>query len=179
MADLTNTVRWVRYEPDLLGNRALERPFYFELNGSMSKEQMRALEEALDKPLVAAGELAPLQETPTDEQRAAHAEKLRALNEASRAAAVEKYAIALAPYVKLGAESLNISGRGITALRDYLDFVSANLTGFAAFFEPAQALKQVNTLDTQASFFSGRLSGGFTSTTLRNGASGRSQTAAR
>lgn len=168
MADLTNTVRWVRYEPDLLGNRALERPFYFELNGSMSKEQLSALQAELTKPLTAQ----TLPENATDEQRLA-------ADEETTKTAVARTAIALRPFVKLGSEPLTIGGEAIDSLEKYLDFALRKLPGMATFLEPSRALYEINTLDARASFFSGRLSGGFTSTTRPNGASGRSQTAAR
>jgi hypothetical protein len=168
MANLTDTVRWVQYVPDLLGNRALERPFYFELNGSMSKEQMKATEVALTTP-------GPASELSDD----APPEAVAARNEASRAEAVTRYAKALEPYVRFGAEPLTVGGQPVTTLAGYFDFATSKLTGLAAFLEPGRALVEVNTLDSRASFFSGRLSGGFTSTTRPNGASGRSQTAAR
>ena len=169
MADLTNTVRWVPYVPDLLGNRALERPFYFELNGSMSKEQIRALLDELKKPLPVMDEL-PSAATP---------EQLAAQEEQARQRTVKRQAEVLGPFIRFGPEALTIQGKPVTTLADYFDAVTLPpLERFDALFELSQALGDTNSLGARVSFSSGRLSGGFTSTTRRNSASGRGQTVA-
>jgi len=61
----------------------------------------------------------------------------------------------------------------------YLEFITWKLSDLGAFLERGRALMDANTLGLQSVFFSGRLSGGFTSTTRRSGASGSNQTAAR
>jgi hypothetical protein len=169
MADLTGTTRWIQYAPDLLGNRELEAPFYFELNGSMSKEQLKALEQQLNTSV-------PVPEPlPAD----AAPEQFAARDEQIRMGAVKAQATALTPFIRFGAEPLNVGGEPIDTLEKFFDFASSKLSGLGAFLEPSRALFEVNVLGTRASFFSGRLSGGFISTTgPRNGKAGR-QTAAR
>lgn len=177
MPDLSNTVRWLEYEPDLLGNRESARPFYFRLHGSMSKAQMKALADALAA-RGSAPEPEKLPEKPTDEQRAEHEKAMEEYNELARATLVAKYASALEPFVKLGEEPLSFDGQPVDTLRAYFDFVTVHLAGLEAFFEPYRALLNVNTLGAASGFFSGRLSGGFTSTGSRRSASPRSQKAA-
>lgn len=169
MATLTGTVRWVAYVPDLLGNRDLETPFYVELNGSMSKEQMKALDAALTKPAPA---LEPLPNDATEEQQKEHTEVMRA-------EIVERYAGALSSFVRFGAEPLNVDGKSIATVRDYLDFVSSSLVGWDAFMELATVLGNANRLSGQSPFFFGRLSGGFSSTTNRRNGKVGGQTVAR
>lgn len=168
MADLSNTTRWVRYEPDLRGNRELERPFYVLLNGSMSKAQLQNLTAALSTPL-SHGELPP---NATKEQADEYAES-------GRKALVKRQGDALRPFVKFGSEPLSIDGEAIDSLDKYLDYVSRSLVGHGAFFELSQALTDCNLLDTASSFFSGRLSGGFVGTGSRSNGKGEGQRAAR
>jgi hypothetical protein len=153
MPDLSNTVRWVEYAPDLLGNREAEKPFVFLLNGSMSKEQMRALKDALAQPV---GPPEPPKDA-TDEQRAAYdAEVTKAI--------VKREADAVFPFVKFGDEPLTVDGKPITTVRDYLDFVATHLVGLGPLLEVRQALVEANTMGARVGFFSGRSSGGGTST---------------
>lgn len=169
MPDLGNTVRWIDFEPDLLGNRSDPRPFYFRLHGSLSKVQLDALEDAL----AARSTVPPLpkEPPPSDEEKAAH-------NEATRVALVKKYAVALEPYVKFGDEPLAFDGMAVKTLHEYLDHVSKHLAGLPTFFEPYNALYDVNVLGGSSSFSSGRRSGGFTSTASRRSV-GAGRTAAR
>jgi hypothetical protein len=169
VADLTNTVRWVPYVPDLLGNRDLESPFYFELNGSLSKEQLRAIDAELSK---AVPEPEELPADATDEQQAAREEQIRVSLVKARAAA-------LSAFIKLGAEPLTIAGKRIETLEQYLDFVLVNIRGVDAFVEPMTALIDANRLSGRSTFFLGRLSGGFVSTISRRNGKAGSQTVAR
>lgn len=164
MPDLSNTIRWVEYPPDLLGNLEDERPFYFLLHGSLSKAQMRSLREALSRK-VGPEMPADLPEKATEEQKTAHAAELEAHAEAVTKAIVERDAEAMADYVQLGAEPLNVDGKQIKTLRDYLEFVMPpRLLGLGAYMEVQRALTAANTMEPRVSFSSGRHSGGSTST---------------
>lgn len=163
MPDLTNTVRWVEYVPDLLGNRdapvtAHGGPFYFLLHGSMSKEQLRALEDRIGERIRT---FEPLPDDATEEQKAARAAEFEA-------EVVERYAQALEKFIRLGDEPLTVDGRRIDSLKAYLELtMGERLVGAGAFLEVVGALRAANTLSGQTSFSSGRLSGGFTSTGRR------------
>lgn len=160
MPDLTNTVRWVEYAPDLLGNLDGDRPFYFLLNGSMSKEQLRAMNAALSAK-VGPPKVAPLPDDATDEQKAAHAKAM----EDFEAAIIARDAAALEPFVRMGDEPLTVDGKRINSLREYFELVmSPRLVGLGAFMEVRQALVHANTMGPRVSFSSGRFSGGGTST---------------
>jgi len=163
MPDLSNTVRWVEYAPDLLGNREADKPFVFLLNGSMSKEQMRAMKDALAQP-VGPPEPAPLPENATETQKAEHAKALQAHDAEVTKAIVKREADAVFPFVKFGDEPLTVDGRPITTLRDYLDFVATHLVSLGPLLEVRQALIEANTMGARVGFFSGRSSGGGTST---------------
>lgn len=169
MADLTNTHRWLSYAPDLLGNRELPSPFYFEVCASMSKEQLTTLRTELDKPIHS---LEPLPSDATTEQLAARDEEIRA-------AMVVRQADVLEKYFKFGSEPLTIEGKAITTVREYLEFVTTKFAGLEPFLELSRALLSFNALSGAGSFFYGRFSGGFTSTTSRNNGKAGSQTAAR
>lgn len=169
MADLTGTMRWLQYPPDLFGNRSLERPFYFDVAASLSKEQMRVLKAALTAPAAA---LEPLPVDATEEQRDARDETIRA-------EVVGRYAVAMEPFVKLGNEPLVIDGKRLGTLREYFDLVTTKVAGTGAFFEVSSALFDANTLSTDQLFRFGRPSGGFTSTTGPNSGRGGSGPAAR
>lgn len=169
MADLTNTTRWLSYAPDLLGNRELKAPFYFEVCASLSKEQMSSLRAALDQP---AHTLEPLPDDATPEAVAARDEEIRA-------ALVTRTAAVLAPYFKFGTEPLTVDGKRIETLQQYLEFVTTKLTGLEAFLELSRALNAFNTLSGNGSFFYGRFSGGFISTTSQSNGKAGSRTAAR
>jgi hypothetical protein len=166
MPDLTNTTRWVEYVPDLLGNRACERPFYFEVSGSLSRAQLDALRAAVSK----RSALDPPGEGATDEA-------VKAYREATRLELVARYATALEPFIRLGDEPLTVEGVAIKTLADYLDFATSKLTGLATFTEPWQALLAANTMDARTPFFSAQLSGGFTFTTGQNTARAGAKTA--
>ncbi len=168
MPDLTNTVRWLEFLPDLLGNLDSPRPFFFKLNGSMSKEQLLALDAALEQ-------RSTLPELPAE----ATPEQKKEYDEAARLEVVKKYARALEPYVKLGDEPLSFDSKPVASLHDYFEVVTRHLAGLELLFEPYRALVSANTLGVRGHFYSGRLSGGFTSTTSRNSGGRRSQTAAR
>lgn len=176
MPDLSNTIRWVEYPPDLLGNLEAERPFYFLLHGSLSKAEVRALREATSRKV--GPELpAELPEDATEEQRVARAAELEAHSEETRKAIVARDAAALEPYVKLGEEPLTVDGKRIATLRDYFELVmSPRLMGLNAYFEVQKALIAANTMEPRVSFSSGRSSGGSTSTGRRQPAG---RTAAR
>lgn len=167
MPDLTNTARWIEFAPDLLGNRDNPRPFFFVLNGSLTKEQLKAISAAIGARSTVA-ELEPLPENPTDEQKATHEAAKKAHAEEARKALVLKYSKALSDYVKLGSEPLSFNSSPVKSLHDYLDFVSATLANIEAFMEPYHALLSVNSLGGTGDFFSGRLSGGFSSTARKS-----------
>lgn len=161
--NLTSVTRWQRYVPDLPGNREAKAPFYFELNASLTKEQLRAVRtkaEPLPEP-IGAGQAPP----PMDP-------------EASRQARVKRYAEAFTPYVRLGAEPLKLDGADILTLEQYLDAMS-RLAFEGWFLEPGIALQHANSLGDLVGFFSERLSGGFTSTTAKSSGQAESQRAGR
>lgn len=164
MPDLTNTVRWVEYPPDLLGNLDAERPFYFLLNGSMSKEQMRAMKDALAREC-GPDPLPELAEDATEEQKAAHKDATEKWLEEVRQAVIARDAAALEPFIRFGDEPLTNEGKRITTLREYFELVtSPRLVGMGAFLEVRRALGAANTMEPRVSFSSGRSSGGGTST---------------
>lgn len=169
MPDLTSTIRWVEYAPDLLGNKEADQPFYFLFHGSMSKAQINTLAAAMALPV----SVPDLPDGATAEQRTDH-------EAAVSQAIIERDSAALEPYVKLGREPLFVDGARIETLRGYFEFVMGpRLASASAYEEVRRALLLANMMDYRVSFSSGRLSGGSTSTgSPRNGKAG-SQTAAR
>lgn len=178
MPDLTNTVRWLEFLPDLLGNLDSPRPFYFKLNGSMSKEQLLALDAALGE-RSALPDLPELAKGANDERRAQHEVLRKERDEAARVEVTKKYARALEPYVRLGDEPLSFDSKAVVSLLDYFDTVTRHLAGLELLFEPYRALVNCNTLGVRGHFYSGRLSGGFTTTASRDSGARRGQTVAR
>lgn len=151
MPDIKLAVRWERYTPDLPGNRASDRPFYFELAADMTKLQFAAMQTDLQ----AADDFPTPPKDETEEAALARVAE-------ERAESIRRVAKVLTPYVRFGTEPISFGGEPCTTLERYLEVV-ATLQSREYFREVSAALARANMV-SDVEVFSERLSGGFTST---------------
>lgn len=175
MADLKLNRRWERYAPELDGNDALERPFFFELACGLTRAELRKLDDDVKQKLsertrVAVEQLGP----PPDDASETWAEQFA---DKVLTAQIEAVAEVIEPFVRLGSEPLTIAGKPIKTVREYLDAVAV-VADQEALLEPLRALRRYNTLEGRQQLFSKRLSGGASSTRGPSAAKGSSQRAA-
>lgn len=180
MADLQLNRRWEPYAPKLDGNDELERPFLFELACGLTRKEMRELDDQVSQ-LLKERHRAVL-EGHGEPNKKWNDKKLRewseALAEKLLAAEIDVVTEVLGPFVRMGSEPLTIAGKPITTLRQYLEAVAV-VADQAALMEPLRALRQANSLNGEQVLFSGRHSGGGTTTPSRSAAKRNGQKGGR
>lgn len=167
MANLSNLIRWQRFEPDLGENRTLPKPFYLEVAVGLTKPELLQLGEAIDAPVLPSREDGAPEPSPEEV-------------EAALVAKADKLAVALAPWVRFGSEPLAINGEPVTTLTQLLRLYIRAASGAVGLLEVPMALRWFNGAGggTTQLFFE-RLSGGFVSTTQPSNGKAGSQRAAR
>jgi len=163
-------MRWEKYPPVVGDNDKLPVPFYFELACGLTRAQMRQLDLAVEKVFSVDVKAAfasvsepDLEKLPKEERRAAFAAWQETTAVAVLEAEIVGVSAALEPWVKMGAEPLNIDGQPIRTLEQYMRAVS-QVADQAAMEEPLRALRAANSLGGAQVVFSKRPSGGSTGT---------------
>lgn len=146
MPSLDNAFKWVRYEPDLGGNRQLPEAqrFFLEVACGLTKLQLERLYEQL-------GEKSKDRQTEGKTLEELFTEYAADLSDV------------LGCFVRMGKEPLKLNGAEVKTLADYLE-VAVRQHGQPLVTELFTAVRTANSVEGTRELFSGRHSGGFTFT---------------
>ena len=188
MANL-NRIHFESFTPNLGDNRQLVTDrLELSLAVGMTKEELkafaRAVPESLDIPEkdAVAAAIEELKALPPETlvDSAAWLDPSRRLDEAvaaQGAAAMQKLALAWAPFVKFSGQH-TLDGQPCTTLAEYLGFVFAQAGRFN-FLEIQDEVRRLNSVEGTRALFSDAQSGRTTSTSTAAGGPGGSQTGGR
>lgn len=141
MAKLEYLHRWHRLVPDIGGNKELPAPFFLEVASGLSVEATVALS-------------ADLQE--------AH-KRVAETQGASRKDLAEALAGVLSRAVRMGSEPLEVAGKPVTTLAEYIEMTLAHV-GAVGYLEITQSVRDLNSVDGVQALFFARHSGGTATT---------------
>lgn len=168
MPSLTQTWKFEIFCPDLGNNRTCVPPFYFRVKSGLSKLEYRAfcrrfidVMREMGAPSVPAldAEGKPLfNEDGTP--KLVEKEESAAETEARVARELAAFADCLGQAMEMGSEPLQIEGKPVATLAEYVALVASLRTGVAHLMELFDAVVHFNSTEGARALFSGRLSGG-------------------